>query len=288
MLGDDPLHGVHRNGLHGGLDEVVAQEVLGLGNIRHLSRQLCVAEDLLQAALQVTDVGLHVFGDVADDLIRKILSQQFELFLQYCAPGLELRRGHVNRGPAAYAAPEPLFQSLELVERPVTGKDHLGVVALEPVKGVEHGFLQGRLSEEKVDVVQQEHIVTPVFFGEFVRNIALDGGAELVHEVLRRRIAYLELFRVMLPDVVADRLHQVGFAQSASAVKEEGIEELCLAGVLGDGEAGGVCVVVVVALDEAVKSEFLAEQGMGTTPAGPLCCCLVIRAAGIEVLPCGW
>ena len=76
-------------------------------------------------------------------------------------------------------------------------------------------------------------------------------------------------------DVVGDRVEQVGLADAGRAVEEQGV--VGLAGLLGDGESGGVGEAVAVADDELVEGVFGMQRAAGAAR------CLADRVAGRRV-----
>ncbi len=93
----------------------------------------------------------------------------------------------------------------------------------------------------------------------------LDGADVIVGELLRGDVEHLEMLLVLL-DKVANRLHEVGLAQSDAAMQEKGI--VGPGRGLRDGQRGSMGEPVVLADDERGKSVPGIEAALGIGNGG--------------------
>ena len=81
------------------------------------------------------------------------------------------------------------------------------------VEDVEERILRTGLSRQLLDVVDDEHVDHLVEMDEVGDLAVLVGRLELGLELVHRDVQHLQ-FRMTLTHLVADRLHDVGLAQS--------------------------------------------------------------------------
>ena len=126
---------------------------------------------------------------------------------------------------------------------------------VERVEGVEELLLHRLLSLEEMHVVDEEEVGFAKAAAEIGGGSVLDGGDELVGELLGadERDAG---FGLSLDDLVGDGLHEVRLAESGVAVDEERVVDL--AGRLGDGVCGGGGELVRLSDDEVVERVSIA------------------------------
>ena len=126
---------------------------------------------------------------------------------------------------------------VEPLGRPV-GADHdLLVGVVQRVEGVEELLLRLLLALEELDVVDQEHVDVAVAALQGGGVGVLDRVDHVVGERLGGDVADLRA-GPQVAHVVADRVQQVGLAESGVAVHQQRV--VGLAGRLGDGDGGGV------------------------------------------------
>jgi len=115
---------------------------------------------------------------------------------------------------------------------------------------VEELFLSLFLAFEKLDVVDQKDVDVTVTVSEVVGLVVLDRVDELVGEGLARDVNDLS-FGICRNHAVTDRVHEVRFPQTYTAVQEERI--VSAAGRLRHRLGGGVREPVALADDEGFK-----------------------------------
>src|SRR5262249_46530105 len=108
---------------------------------------------------------------------------------------------------------------------------------------------------EEVDVVHEEEVGFAKTPPEICRGSVLNGGDELVGELLRSDEGDSGV-RPPFEDVVPDGLHEVRLAEAGVAVDEERVVDL--AWCLGYGVRGGGRKLVRLTNDEVIKSVSIA------------------------------
>ena len=168
-----------------------------------------------------------------------------------------LEVGHLDVGDHAplEAGNQPSLEAGDLGGRTVAGEDDLPASLVERVEGVEELFLHRLLALEEVDVVHEEEVGLAKAAAEIGGRAILNCGDELVGELLGADEGDAGV-GLSFEDVVPDRLHQVGLAESGVAVDEEGVVDL--AGGLGDGVGGGGGELVRLSDDEVVERVAIA------------------------------
>ena len=118
---------------------------------------------------------------------------------------------------------------------------------------MEKFLLSTFLADDKLNIVNEQHVVVSVFFPEFRgRNIIFvpDGIDQFVGEFLTGYVEDL-CFRIVFQNKVGDRVHQVGFAQSHAAVDKQRVVNF--AGRFRHSQGSGMSQVVVGAHYEGVE-----------------------------------
>ena len=114
---------------------------------------------------------------------------------------------------------------------------------------------------DELDVVDEQHVALAVLAFEREGGLRADGVDEVVQEVLGRDVEHAHR-RVVVLDVVADRVEQVGLAEPRRPVDEQRVvglaRRLCNGLGGGEGQAVGAC------RDERVEGETGVEpRGVG-------------------------
>ena len=119
---------------------------------------------------------------------------------------------------------------------------------------MEHFFLGGVAAGDKLYVVHQENIGSPVFFPEFLIPALPDRLDQFIGECVAFDVndAVVGIFFM---DGVGDGVKQVCFAQTGFAVDKQRI--VAFAGRVGHLVRGGVGKLVGGAYDETLKGIFL-------------------------------
>ena len=170
------------------------------------------------------------------------------------------RSGRLDVGDQAHDEPaaEPVLEGGDGVRGPVRGQHDLAVGLVEGVEGVEELLLEALLALEEVDVVHEQDVDLAVAALELGGGVVPDGVDVLVEEQLGAHVADHE-GRVVLLDVVADGVQQVGLAQPAGPV--DGQRVVGAGRRLGHAERRGVGELVGAADDEGLEGLLGADVG---------------------------
>ena len=122
---------------------------------------------------------------------------------------------------------------------------------------MEEFFLRGVMSGDELNIVHHQHVHVAKTVAELGVLVLLDGRNQLVGKVFAADIQKL-LIRVILADAMADRVHQMRFAQTHAAVDEQRVIRLCRR--LGDGQRGRARKAVGVAHDEGIEGILRVER----------------------------
>src|SRR5436309_9269940 len=129
-----------------------------------------------------------------------------------------------------------------LRSRPIAGEDNLFMSVEKRIERVKEFFLGTLFASEKLDVVYQEKVDLAIALSELDQITVLDRVDELVDEQFTGYIDHFNIF-LLGPNVLADRLHQVGLAKTDTAINEQRVVRA--RGRLRHGKSGGMrnCVV---------------------------------------------
>lgn len=163
--------------------------------------------------LDLTHVGRDVVGQVGDDLVGDLGSEFAGLGADDLDLRLVVRRVELRRESPLEAGEQALLDVLQLYGRLVRGEDQLLARQLEVVEDVEEGILRAGLSRQLLDVVDNQHVDHLVEVDEVGNLAVLVCRLELCLELVHRDVEHLQL-GVALAHLVADRLHDVGLAES--------------------------------------------------------------------------
>src|SRR6478735_3344010 len=136
------------------------------------------------------------------------------------------------------------------MRRAVAADDDLFLRVIERVEGVKELGLRTFLACEKLDVVDEKNVDASVAFAKIEDAIVADGVDHLVHEPLRRDVGQLQRAQ-MIQYVMPDRMHQMGLAESDSAVDVQRVVGPRRG--FGDGPARRVRELIRWPDDEGVK-----------------------------------
>src|SRR5215472_9603889 len=92
----------------------------------------------------------------------------------------------------------------------------------EGIERVKKFLLRPLFTAEELNVVDQKKIGLPITLAEFHQITVLDRVDELVDEQLTRHVDHLHGFPFR-PDELTDGLHEMGLAQTDTAINKKGI-----------------------------------------------------------------
>ena len=118
------------------------------------------------------------------------------------------------------------------------------------------------LPGEELDVVEEEDVRVQQALTDLVHPVEADSGHDFLHEGLGIDVEDL-LSRAAGEASVADRLHEVGLAETRRAADEEGV--VAVGGLVGNVEGRGVGELVGLADDEVLER----VEGIQVSDLGP-------------------
>ena len=133
---------------------------------------------VVKGAFQFANVGGVFLGDEFDDFGREIELVGFYLAVENGAASLKIGWADIDNHALTTARFEPVGEVGDARWRTIGADDDLLVVLLERIKGVEEFFLAFLLALEELHIVDDEHVVLAVFFGE-AGEFLLDAGDKI-------------------------------------------------------------------------------------------------------------
>ena len=166
--------------------ELVAQRLARQldGDLAVLERR--VGEQLDDRSFELADARPHVLGDEADDFFgdRQLEVVELRLLPEDRDAVLEVGQLDVGDHSPLKAADEAGLEAGDFRRRPIAGEDDLAATLVERVEGVEELLLHRLLPLQEVDVVDEKEVGFAKAAAEIGRRAVLDGGDELVGELL--------------------------------------------------------------------------------------------------------
>ena len=197
------------------------EHLTGDGRVERPAGQRREGDDADEGPLERTDVRRHAVRDeVEDRLVVQRDAVVGDALAQHRHPRPTVGRLDVRDEARLEALAQAVVDAVEVPRHPVRGQDELAAGGLERVEGVEELLLGLRLLREELDVVDEEHADLAVERLEALDAALAQRGDELVRERLDRDAADGRPAAVR-PDVVPDRVEQVGLADARRAVDEE-------------------------------------------------------------------
>src|SRR5436305_9390272 len=129
-----------------------------------------------------------------------------------------------------------MLEIRNLRRRPVAREHNLFVAVEQRIEGVKKFLLRAFLAAEKLNVVNTEQIGLAITLPEFDQIVVLNRVDEFVDEKLARKINHLGVF-LFRQSILADRLHQMRFAKTDTAINKKRI--VSAGRGLRDGQTGG-------------------------------------------------
>ena len=218
-----------------------------------------VSVQLLDGALELSDVVLDLFGDELNDVIGQVQFVIVRLALDDGDARLQVRWLDVCEEAPLEPGADPVFQVGDLLRRPVRSQDDLLLVLDQRVERVEELFLGPVFTGDELDVVDEQDIDRAVFIVELLRRLFLDAGDEFVGKVFTAGVEDLRV-GIVSGDAVADRVKQMRFAEARVTVDEQRV--VGLPRRVGDGERCRVREGVGGADDEGVEGQLVVHHGV--------------------------
>jgi len=148
---------------------------------------------------------------------------------------------------------------LNITRELIAGHDDLFSGFIKGIKDVEKFGLSAFFSSNELDVVDEQDVHAPKTVSKLVHSLVTDGVDEFIGEIFGREVTHRGGVGddVVVEDVIADSVEKVSFAESDSAVNEEGI--VILPREFGNGETSRIGELVAGADDEIIKGILRVE-----------------------------
>ena len=244
--------------------EDVAEHLLGGDGVQRGVREARPGQDPGQGAFELADVVGDRDGDELHDVVGDRHGLLLGLLVEDREAGLEVGRLDVGREPPLEPAAQPILERRDRVGLAVRRDHDLLVGAVEGVERVEELLLEPFLALHELDVVDHQHVDLAVAALERRTRVRTDRVDELVQEDLGRDIPHL-VVGVVLLDVVADRVEQVGLAEPGRPVDEQRVVRPCRR--LGDGEGSRMGEAVRRPRDERLELVARVQIGRSASAA---------------------
>ena len=184
---------------------------------------------------------------------------QFFLLPEDRHPRLIIRCRDIRDQPPLEPGAEPRFKRLDIFRRLITGDDDLLAGYMKMVKCMEEFFLRTLLSDDELDIIDEEYVVVPVFLTEFCYGKFIAGLScfQCINQLIGKCLAgHIENFfgRIVLQDHMSDGMHQMCLAQSDASVYEKRIVHFTRR--FSNGQRCGVGEIVIASHDKGVKCIF--------------------------------
>ncbi len=171
--------------------------------------------------------------------------------------GLELRRFDSHGQAPAESRFQPFFEPGDLLWIAVTRQHNLPLTFEQCIERMEEFLLRPVFPREELYVVDQQCIEGPVCAFELSDGVVPQPEHHVADEALRMHIGHLRTPIARL-DQVADRVHQVRFAEADTTVDEQRV--VGAPGILCDLNRRGPGQLVALALNETVERERRIES----------------------------
>ena len=215
--GDLIDNAVHRDRQRRLFGKNILDDVFGKHRGNGGAGKLIVGAETLDDALQLTDIVFELARDVGSDILRHREAETFRLAADDRHAGLKIGRLDICQKTPLKAGAEPVLQCFDLLGRAVAGEDDLLIAFVKRIKGVEELLLRTLFAGDELDIIDSKKIRLTVFFLKFGSAARTDGGDQLVGKLFALDIEQL-IFGVVAPDLAADGIDEVRFAQTALPV----------------------------------------------------------------------
>ena len=147
----------------------------------------------------------------------KIDAVEVRLAFQDRDLGLEIGRLDIGDQSPLETRMQPLLQRRYLARRAIARDDDLLLIVMQRIEGMEKLFLRALLAGHELTSSISSTSIERYFSRNALRLVVADRVDQLVHELFGRDIRNTQM-PVALFDRVADRMHQMRFAEADAAV----------------------------------------------------------------------
>ncbi len=242
----------------------IFERFLGQTDRHVLAAEAGVGQNFAQRAFEFTHIRSHVLGDKKRHFFRQMGQFGIGLAQQNGHAHFEFGRldGHGQTG--IEAGDQALIHLPEFLGVGVAGENDLRAFGDQRLESVEKLFLRLVFAGEKLHVVDQQQVERVVVALEFLEGLALVGTHHFADELLGLQVTNAGA-RLLRQQRVADRVHEVGLAQTDAAVDEQRV--VGAPGVFRHLNGRGAGKLVGLAGDQGFEAEHGVEaralQGVG-------------------------
>ena len=256
VLGDGALNIIdtHQLVLQG---EQVLERLTNQLNGDVASHKMRTGDDPLECTFQFADVGANTLGNKESRIVRQINPGLLGLLHQNGNAGFQLGRLDSNGQAPTKTRLEPLFQAVNFLGVPVAGENDLLPAFKQRVEGMEELFLRALFLGKELNIVNQQRIDRTVITLEVVDGVHLQRLDHIGDETLGMQI-HDSGSRILLQQMVTNRVHQVGLAQANAPIKEQRV--IAMLGIVRNLPGSGAGKLVRLALDEVLEGKTAVEQ----------------------------
>src|SRR5438067_5127287 len=134
--------------------------------------------------------------------------------------------------------------------RPITREHDLFMSIKQRVERVKEFLLRPFLTRQKLNVVDKQEIRLTISFAELNQRVVLNGVDKFIDKNFARKIHHARRL-LFTPDILTDRLHQVGLAQTDAAINKERV--VSARRCLRNSQTGGMRDLVIGPNDERIE-----------------------------------
>jgi len=216
------------------------------------SHEVGMGDHAFQCTFQFPDVRANALSDEESCIVGQVDLRLVGLLHQNGNTGLQLRRLDRHGQTPAKTRFQTFLETIDLFRVTITGEDDLLAALEQGVEGMEELFLRALLLGEELDVVDQQRVHGAVETLELVDGIELQRLDHVRYKTLGMQVHHLRI-RILLQQVIAHRMHQVGLAQADATIEKQRV--VAVLGVVSDLPGSRTSQLVGFTLDEILEGE---------------------------------
>ena len=195
----------------------------------------------------------------------------FKLGLKNAQAQFIVCRMKVNHQAALQARLDAIFHVFDLTRSAVARDNDLLALIHKRIERVEELFLSAVLARDELHIIDHQHIDRAEQAFEIHHLAFAQRLNKAVHKLFGREIDNIQIGTAFLK-LPRDCVHQVGFTQANTAIKEQRAE--CDRATLGYTAGCGMSQLVRLANHKSVKGETLIQRGARKLALGFMHCWL--------------
>ena len=189
--------------------------------------------------------------------MRQAQTESFSLGRENRNTSLDLRGFDGDSQSPAKAGFEAFLEAVNLFRIAIAAEDYLLTGLEKGIEGVKKLFLRSLFSREELNIVNEEHVEGAVTSLEFPHRVALQRHNHIAHKAFRMNIGHATV-GILAEKMLANRVHEMRFAQTDTAIDKQGV--VSLARVVGNGVSGRTCNPVAPTFNEVGKDVIAIKR----------------------------